>query len=156
MPENRLWHRCFLVNFVKFLRIPFCIEHLWWLLLLFEVPKEQIRSLCNYHLRYYTRVKERKREVRKYSFHRVLFAELLFSFLFLHINFVLTKKDCISIKCHIKTLSFRFKCLKFITTLHNRLAVAGTYLIFLNIFLVNPPKNKSFLAFYGVKNGNVG
>ena len=28
-----LWHRCFLVNFVNFLRTPFYIEHLWWLLL---------------------------------------------------------------------------------------------------------------------------
>ena len=26
-------HRCFPVNFVKFLRAPFFIEHLWWLLL---------------------------------------------------------------------------------------------------------------------------
>ena len=29
----RLWHRCFPMNFVKFLRTPFFIEHLWWLLL---------------------------------------------------------------------------------------------------------------------------
>ena len=29
------WHRCFPVNFVKFLRTPFCIEHLWWLFLVF-------------------------------------------------------------------------------------------------------------------------
>ena len=28
-----LWHRCFPVNFEKFLRKPFFIEHLWWLLL---------------------------------------------------------------------------------------------------------------------------
>ena len=28
-----LWHICFLMNFAKFLRIPFFIEHLWWLLL---------------------------------------------------------------------------------------------------------------------------
>ena len=27
------WHRCFPVNFAKFLRAPFIIEHLWWLLL---------------------------------------------------------------------------------------------------------------------------
>ena len=32
--KKRLWHRCFPVNFVKFLRTPFYIEHLWWLLLL--------------------------------------------------------------------------------------------------------------------------
>ena len=30
---KRLWHRCFLVNFVKFLRTPFHTKHLWWLLL---------------------------------------------------------------------------------------------------------------------------
>ena len=33
--KKRPWHRCFPVNFVKFLRTHFCIEHLWWLLLLF-------------------------------------------------------------------------------------------------------------------------
>ena len=31
--KNRLWHRCFPMNFVKFLRTPFLKEHLWWLLL---------------------------------------------------------------------------------------------------------------------------
>ena len=31
--KKRLWHRCFPVNFSKFLRTPFVIEHLWWLLL---------------------------------------------------------------------------------------------------------------------------
>ena len=31
--KKRLWHRCFPVNFVNFLRTPFLIEHLWWLLL---------------------------------------------------------------------------------------------------------------------------
>ena len=30
--KKRLWHRCFPVNFVKFLRTPFLTEHLWWLL----------------------------------------------------------------------------------------------------------------------------
>ena len=30
--NNRLWHRCFLVNFDKLLRAPFFIEHLQWLL----------------------------------------------------------------------------------------------------------------------------
>ena len=33
--KKRLWHRCFPVNFTKFLRTPFIIEHLWWLLLIF-------------------------------------------------------------------------------------------------------------------------
>ena len=31
--KKRLWHRCFPVNFEKFSRTPFCIKHLWWLLL---------------------------------------------------------------------------------------------------------------------------
>ena len=31
--KKRLLHICFPVNFVKFLRTPFFIEHLWWLLL---------------------------------------------------------------------------------------------------------------------------
>ena len=31
--KKRIWHRCFLVNFAKFLNTPFLIEHLWWLLL---------------------------------------------------------------------------------------------------------------------------
>ena len=34
--KNSLWHRCFLVNFAKFLRTPFFREHLRWLLLLFD------------------------------------------------------------------------------------------------------------------------
>ena len=31
--EKRLWHRCFSVNFAKFLRTPCLTKHLWWLLL---------------------------------------------------------------------------------------------------------------------------
>ena len=31
--KKRLWHRCFPVNFVKFLWTPFYLEHLWRLLL---------------------------------------------------------------------------------------------------------------------------
>ena len=34
--KKRLWHRCFPVNFAKFLRIPFLTEHLRWLLLAFD------------------------------------------------------------------------------------------------------------------------
>ena len=33
--RKRLWHRCFPMNFAKFLRTPFFKEHLWRLLLLF-------------------------------------------------------------------------------------------------------------------------
>ena len=39
--KKRPWRRCFPVNFTKFLRIPFFIEHLWWLLL-----KLQEYNLC--------------------------------------------------------------------------------------------------------------
>ena len=31
--KKGLWHRCFPLNFVKFLRTPFFIEHFWWLVL---------------------------------------------------------------------------------------------------------------------------
>ena len=31
--KKKLWHGCFPVNFVKFLRTSFYLEHLWWLLL---------------------------------------------------------------------------------------------------------------------------
>ena len=33
--RKRLWHRCFPANFAKFIRAPFIIEQLWWLLLMF-------------------------------------------------------------------------------------------------------------------------
>ena len=29
--KKRLWYRCFPVNFANLLRIPFFVEHLWWL-----------------------------------------------------------------------------------------------------------------------------
>ena len=31
--KMRLWHRCFPVNYAKFLRTPFFIKDLWWMLL---------------------------------------------------------------------------------------------------------------------------
>ena len=34
--KKRLWHRCFPVNFAKFLRTPFS-EHFWWLVLNFKI-----------------------------------------------------------------------------------------------------------------------
>ena len=42
--KKRLWHRCFPVNFAKFLRTPFFTEHLWWLLLK-VVSKHSIKFL---------------------------------------------------------------------------------------------------------------
>ena len=37
--KKRLWHGCFPVNFVKFIRTPFYTEHLWWLLLILQESK---------------------------------------------------------------------------------------------------------------------
>ena len=48
--KKRLWHRCFSVNFAKFLRIPFATEHLQWPLSLFlnltKVVFEAINLSC--------------------------------------------------------------------------------------------------------------
>ena len=44
--KKRLWHRCFPVNFVKFLRTPFYIEHLWRLLLTFNMNTSLDLVLC--------------------------------------------------------------------------------------------------------------
>ena len=39
--KNRLRHWCFHVNIAKFLRIPFLVEYLWWLLLdVAKLPKK--------------------------------------------------------------------------------------------------------------------
>ena len=35
--KKRLWHKCFPVNFAKFLRTPFFIEQPWWLLLELQI-----------------------------------------------------------------------------------------------------------------------
>ena len=40
--KKRLWHRSFRVNFAKFLRTHFFIEHLRWLLLVLNGPEVQI------------------------------------------------------------------------------------------------------------------
>ena len=40
--KRRLWHRCFPVNFVKFRRTPFFIEHLWRLLLSLKISNSLI------------------------------------------------------------------------------------------------------------------
>ena len=42
--KKRLWHRCFPVNFVEFLRTPLFIEHLWWLLLFRDGPKQIVAT----------------------------------------------------------------------------------------------------------------
>ena len=38
--KKKLWHRCFPVNFAKFSRTIFLLEHLWWLLLLSVVGQK--------------------------------------------------------------------------------------------------------------------
>ena len=55
--KNKLWQRCFPVNFAKFLRTPFSIEHLQWLLLNMKYKKEilsQIFYLIFYFILFYT------------------------------------------------------------------------------------------------------
>ena len=37
--KEEIWHRCFPVNFAKFLRTLFFTEHLWWLLLTYFMKK---------------------------------------------------------------------------------------------------------------------
>ena len=45
--KKSLWHRCFPVNFVKYLRTPFVTEHLWWLLLkIVESPHWILKCVC--------------------------------------------------------------------------------------------------------------
>ena len=46
--SKKLWHGCFPVNFVKLLRTPFSIGHLWWLLLkVFLKSKVSFRKRFN-------------------------------------------------------------------------------------------------------------
>ena len=44
--RKRLWHSCFPVNFVKFLRTPFLTEHLWWLLLAILSGLYRVKNFC--------------------------------------------------------------------------------------------------------------
>ena len=45
--KNRLWHRCFLANFMKFLGTPFFTEHLRWLLL----NRFFLKKICKYTIK---------------------------------------------------------------------------------------------------------
>ena len=40
--EKRLYHRCFPVKFVKFLRTAFLTEHLWWLILIITLSVRKL------------------------------------------------------------------------------------------------------------------
>ena len=44
--KKGLWHRCFFVNFVKFLRTSFLIEHFWWLLLAISSRLYWVEHFC--------------------------------------------------------------------------------------------------------------
>ena len=46
LSKKRPWHRCFPVNFVKFLRTSFLTEHLWWLLLK-QIDLDTVYELWN-------------------------------------------------------------------------------------------------------------
>ena len=54
--KKRLWHRCFLVNFAKFLRTSFLTEHLRWLLLTFQSESTlySFRTSCSKQAQYLT------------------------------------------------------------------------------------------------------
>ena len=45
--KKRLWHRCFLANFTKFLRTPFFTEHFRWLLL----KSFFLKKVCKYTIK---------------------------------------------------------------------------------------------------------
>ena len=47
--KKRLWHRCFTVNFAKFLRASFLKEHLWWLLL--KWGKSKLRAKVQHKIK---------------------------------------------------------------------------------------------------------
>ena len=69
---QRLWHRCFPVNFVKFLRTPFLTEHLWWLLLknvkvVSKIFSNIYRMIFEERPRTDTSLRERSRDIFKTS-----------------------------------------------------------------------------------------
>ena len=47
--KKRLWHRCFPVNFAKFLRTPFFTEHLRWLLLHLRHSTWSLRHFLDFY-----------------------------------------------------------------------------------------------------------
>ena len=54
--KKTLWHWCFPVNFVKILRTPFFIEHLWWLPVVnlgqkYGTPSKKSKLSSNFRIR---------------------------------------------------------------------------------------------------------
>ena len=57
--KRRIWHRCFPVNFAKFLTTSFLKENLWWLLLKKKFSKLLKFSSCQ-HIFYYKKWKRQQ------------------------------------------------------------------------------------------------
>ena len=81
---QRLWHRCFLVNFTKFLRTPFFTEHLRWLLL--KNDEYDYLQVCLYRWlpkvnAIYLRVHQMNRTIQAHIIPRKKYRILTFLFL---------------------------------------------------------------------------
>ena len=69
--KKRLRHRCFPANFAKFLRKPFFIEHLRWLLAIFRYKERTFpRSVLSSDLRNLIRAKQTLRYFTWKTFYR--------------------------------------------------------------------------------------
>ena len=81
--KKRLWHRCFPVNFAKFLRIPFPTEHIWRMLLYQKRISNAIRHL--WWTQFYKNSKQLKTVYKFYKrFHlRRLATSEIFLYMFL-------------------------------------------------------------------------
>ena len=74
--KKRLWHRCFPVNFVKFLRTPFLTEHLWLLLLhswRWELPFLKLTFTRYVHSLKWYQVKKKWASSKLYHLNIILF-----------------------------------------------------------------------------------
>ena len=113
------------MNFVKFLRTPFFIEHLWWLLL--NRVKRKAKTLKENqteNLKKYAGQILKKELQNRYFFH--LLAQVRF-----HINFQKDKKICSSVVSNIfiTPRNLLQSNLSIADMLHNgHLVVAGTFL----------------------------
>ena len=60
--KKRFWHRCFSMNFAKFLKALFFIEHLRWLLLIkYNLGSHKMNTLANKHTRKQTNKQTNKK-----------------------------------------------------------------------------------------------
>ena len=90
--KKRLWHRCFPVNFAKFIRTPFFIEHFWTTASepgetshMSEISAEQCISLCKNKL--FTGQRIYPTQLRSHLTHTSTQARSQLSgMIFLHVN----------------------------------------------------------------------